>query len=125
MLTVHMMWVLTAHLLHGEVPDVVAEWAPAGGAAGQLGPAVGAHQVTRVTLNTQMSISQRPGSVSFSQSAARNSVSQPIKWPTAELMKHRTNLKDGREDIVKADWTLEQGGQLGVLGRIAALGSRP
>ena len=82
--------------------------------------------MTRVTLNTQMSvISQRPGSVSFSQSEARNSVSQPIKWPTAELMKHRTNLKDGREDIVKADWTLEQGSQLGVLGRIAALGSRP
>ena len=115
MLTVHMMWVLTAHLLHGEVPDVVAEWAPAGGAAGQLGPAVGAHQVTRVTLNTQMSvISQRSGSVSFSQSGNQQ-----------QLMKYKTNLKDGREDIVKADWTLEQGGQLGVLGRIAALGSRP
>ena len=41
-----------AHLLHGEVPDVVAEGAPAGGAAGELGPAVGADQVTRVTLNT-------------------------------------------------------------------------
>ena len=28
------------HLLHGQVPDVVAEWAPAGGAAGELGPTV-------------------------------------------------------------------------------------
>ena len=70
MVTVHMMWVLTAHLLHGEVPDVVAEWAPAGGAAGQLGPAVGADQVTRVTLNTEMSVSQLE---------ARISVFQPIR----------------------------------------------
>ena len=76
MLQVHMMFVLTAHLLHGEVPDVVAEWAPAGGAAGQLGPAVGADQVTRVTLNTQMSvINQRPGSVSVSQSGDQPPIS--------------------------------------------------
>ena len=35
------------------------------------------------------------------------------------------HLQDGREDIVKTDGALEQGGQLGVLGGIAALGPRP
>ena len=46
------------HLLHGQVPDVVAERAPAGGAAGELGPTVGADQVAGVTLDIEMSRSK-------------------------------------------------------------------
>ena len=38
------------HLLHSEVPNVASQLASAGGAAGELGPAVGADQVARVAL---------------------------------------------------------------------------
>ena len=70
-----------------------------------------------MTLNRDVSHQSEARIMSFSQVSSDQ---QPNSWNT-EL----TNLKDGREDIVKADWTLEQGGQLGVLWRIAALGSRP
>ena len=44
-------WVAcSVYLLHGEVPDIAAQLSAAGGAAGQLGPAVGADQVAGVTL---------------------------------------------------------------------------
>ena len=38
------------HLLHSEVPNVPSELASAGGAAGELRPAVGADEVARVAL---------------------------------------------------------------------------
>ena len=38
------------HLLHSEVPNVSSKLASAGGAAGELGPAVGADQVARMAL---------------------------------------------------------------------------
>ena len=38
------------HLLHSQVPNVASKLASAGGAAGELGPAVGADQVARVAL---------------------------------------------------------------------------
>ena len=41
------------NLLHGQVADVAAQLAAAGGAAGQLGPAGRAHQVAGVALQSQ------------------------------------------------------------------------
>ena len=38
------------HLLHGQVPDVPPQLSPAGGAAGELGPAVAADEVAGVAL---------------------------------------------------------------------------
>ncbi len=38
------------HLLHGQIADVAAQLTAAGGAAGELGATVGAHQVTGMTL---------------------------------------------------------------------------
>ena len=44
------------HLLHGEVPNIASKLASAGGAAGELGPAVGADQVARVALQREAGV---------------------------------------------------------------------